>query len=89
MIYTSLLSISKQFVDGLSDHVQYQVLQNLNVVSVFQNPHKLPWSTFVGALGMAGQTAWMGWKEFSKAKKVCMISRSSSVLYSALECSWS
>ncbi|KAJ6506990.1 hypothetical protein C8R45DRAFT_923154 [Mycena sanguinolenta] len=30
---------------------------------------KLPWTVFVGAAGMPGQTAFYGWKEFSHAKK--------------------
>lgn len=34
------------------------------------NPRNLPWSTFVGVLGGTGQTAWMAWEEFAKAKKV-------------------
>ncbi|KAF5320556.1 hypothetical protein D9611_010689 [Ephemerocybe angulata] len=29
----------------------------------------IPWSTYVGVCGMPGQTAYMGWKEYSKAKK--------------------
>ena len=57
---------------------------------VLENPHKLPWSTFLGVLGMpgksskyklmvlqvdrhfflSGQTAYVGWKEYSDAKKV-------------------
>jgi NADPH-dependent curcumin reductase CurA len=31
---------------------------------------KLPWTVYVGAAGMPGKTAYMGWKEFSHAKKV-------------------
>ncbi|KAJ6449974.1 alcohol dehydrogenase [Mycena sanguinolenta] len=37
-------------------------------VSLVKNP-KLPWTVFVGAAGMPGQTAFYGWKEFSRAKK--------------------
>jgi hypothetical protein len=30
----------------------------------------LPWSVYVGAAGMPGQTAYYAWKEYSKAKAV-------------------
>ncbi|KAG7087249.1 hypothetical protein E1B28_013230 [Marasmius oreades] len=33
-----------------------------------ENRHKLPWSVFVGAIGISGKTAYYGWKEFSHAK---------------------
>ena len=64
---------------------------SLERLKILDNSHKLPWSTFIGVLGMPGkgplsillllldkhilhphlgQTAYMGWKEYSKAKKV-------------------
>lgn len=30
----------------------------------------IPWSAWLGVLGMPGQTAYMAWKEYSRAKKV-------------------
>ena len=66
----------------------YFIKKNLDGLKVLENPHKLPWSVFVGVLGMPGKrlekcqcyqiinkfllgkTAYMGWKEYSKAKKV-------------------
>ncbi|KAF9264322.1 NAD(P)-binding protein [Marasmius fiardii PR-910] len=42
-----------------------QVYQNLNRID---NVHNLPWSVFVGVLGMPGKTSYYGWKEFARAK---------------------
>ncbi|GJJ15254.1 hypothetical protein Clacol_009530 [Clathrus columnatus] len=36
---------------------------------VIKNDEKLPWSTYLGVLGMPGQTAYIGWKQYSQAKK--------------------
>ncbi|KAF8811022.1 NAD(P)-binding protein [Phlegmacium glaucopus] len=47
----------------------YTIQNNLNQLRIFENPRNLPWSTFIGVLGMPGQTAYMAWKEYSKAKK--------------------
>jgi hypothetical protein len=47
----------------------YVIKNELEDLRVFENPYKLPWSTFIGVLGMAGQTAYVAWKEYSKAKK--------------------
>lgn len=30
----------------------------------------IPWSAWLGVLGMPGQTSYMGWKEYARAKKV-------------------
>ncbi|KAF5317692.1 hypothetical protein D9619_012537 [Psilocybe cf. subviscida] len=57
-----------------SEMVQYQVLPANSSVQKLENPHKLPWSTFIGVLGMPGQTAYTAWKEFSAAKKAIFVS---------------
>jgi len=45
---------------------QYSVQKGLRVL---KNEEKLPWSAYVGILGMPGQTAYCAWKEFAFAKK--------------------
>jgi hypothetical protein len=56
-------------LDGLLPFQNYAIKKNLNYLRVFENPYKLPWSTFIGVLGMPGLTAYAAWKEYSKAKK--------------------
>jgi NADPH-dependent curcumin reductase CurA len=34
-------------------------------LKLLSNEEKLDWSTFVGAAGMPGKTAFMAWKEYS------------------------
>lgn len=43
--------------------------QALPAFSVLQNKEKLPWSVYLGAAGMAGQSAFAAWKEYADAKK--------------------
>ena len=33
----------------------YVIKNDLNSLRVFENPYKLPWSTFIGVLGMPGK----------------------------------
>ncbi|KAL0563372.1 hypothetical protein V5O48_018697 [Marasmius crinis-equi] len=33
-----------------------------------ENTHNIPWSVYVGVLGMPGKTAYYGWKAYAKAK---------------------
>ncbi|TFK65471.1 alcohol dehydrogenase [Pluteus cervinus] len=56
-------------VYGTLPHQQYFVQKDLADLRVLDNTHRLPWSTFVGAAGMPGQTAFYGWKEFSHATR--------------------
>ncbi|KAF9479962.1 NAD(P)-binding protein [Pholiota conissans] len=56
-------------VYGTIAHVNYSIRKDLSYLTVFQNPDKLPWSTFLGVLGMPGKTAFMAWKEYSQVKK--------------------
>ncbi|KAF9493528.1 NAD(P)-binding protein [Pleurotus eryngii] len=69
-----LRSENSSFKPG--DHVyayfpfqEYIVQTDVANVRVLENKENLPWSTYVGAAGMPGQTAYIGWKVFSKAKK--------------------
>jgi hypothetical protein len=56
-------------VYGFLPFQQYVIQNNLDRLKILENPHNLPWLTFVGVLGMPGQTAYMGWKEYAQAKK--------------------
>ncbi|KDR83259.1 hypothetical protein GALMADRAFT_239127 [Galerina marginata CBS 339.88] len=56
-------------VYGFVEHRHYVIKNDLEGLEVIKNPYNLPWSTFLGVLGMPGKTAYMGWKEFSSAKK--------------------
>ncbi|KAJ7655887.1 hypothetical protein B0H17DRAFT_1163395 [Mycena rosella] len=50
-------------------HQEYSVLPNLEgLIFLEKDPH-LNWTVYVGAAGMPGKKAYMGWKEFSQAKK--------------------
>ncbi|KAF8192152.1 hypothetical protein BJ912DRAFT_849069 [Pholiota molesta] len=55
-------------VYGTLEHQQYIVKRDLAGLRVLENPHGLPWSTFIGVLGMPGRTSFFAWNEFSKAK---------------------
>ncbi|KAJ7205431.1 alcohol dehydrogenase [Mycena pura] len=50
-------------------HQQYAVLANVGGLTFLERDPKLSWTVYVGAAGMPGKTAYMGWKEFSQAKK--------------------
>jgi len=54
---------------GIIPHQQYTVLPSMEGLTFLEKDPKLPWTVFVGAAGMPGKTAFMGWKEFSRAKK--------------------
>ncbi|KAF9030648.1 alcohol dehydrogenase [Panaeolus papilionaceus] len=51
-----------------TDHSQYFVRKNLQGLEKIDNKHNIPWSNYVGVLGMAGKTAFYAWNEFSHAK---------------------
>ncbi|KAG6887241.1 hypothetical protein C0992_013193 [Termitomyces sp. T32_za158] len=64
---------------GLIAHQEYSVFKDLESqgLIMIENKEKLPWSVYVGVAGMSeiscgmgdtGQTAYYGWKEYSKAK---------------------
>ncbi|KAJ7116216.1 hypothetical protein C8R43DRAFT_960888 [Mycena crocata] len=60
-----------QHIYGNMPHQEYSVLSakdSKEFVFPEKDP-KLPWSVYVGAAGNPGKTAYMGWKEWSKAKK--------------------
>ncbi|KAJ7582224.1 hypothetical protein C8J56DRAFT_1029082 [Mycena floridula] len=50
---------------------QYSVVSNPESqrIRIIKNEANLPWSLYVGVLGMAGKTAYYGWKEYGNYKK--------------------
>ncbi|CAA7262725.1 unnamed protein product [Cyclocybe aegerita] len=55
--------------DGV-EHKEYTIRKDLNHLSVIENPYNIPWSAFIGVLVIyLRMTAYMGWKENSRAKK--------------------
>ncbi|KAF8182622.1 hypothetical protein BJ912DRAFT_570571 [Pholiota molesta] len=56
-------------VYGFLTHENFSIHKDLSNLQKLENPNKLPWSTFLGVLGMPGKTAFMAWKEYSQVKK--------------------
>ncbi|KZT03633.1 NAD(P)-binding protein [Laetiporus sulphureus 93-53] len=54
---------------GFYPFQEYFVAKDAKGFSVLENKEKLPWSAYVGVLGMPGQTAHHGWKELAHPKK--------------------
>ncbi|KAK7060431.1 hypothetical protein VNI00_001196 [Paramarasmius palmivorus] len=57
---------------GMMNYEQYSIvtiLPGIHALEVVKNELNLPWSSYLGAAGGTGFTAWAGWKRFSKAKK--------------------
>ncbi|KAF9537150.1 alcohol dehydrogenase [Agrocybe pediades] len=59
------------YVYGMIQYQNYNIVKDLKStnLSKFVNSENLPLSTYVGVLGMPGKTAFMAWREYSKAKK--------------------
>ncbi|KAJ7582220.1 hypothetical protein C8J56DRAFT_1100634 [Mycena floridula] len=57
-------------IEGVISFEQYSVVPNPpKALRVLNNDTNLPWSLFVGILGMPGKTAYYGWKEYANPKK--------------------
>ncbi|TFK55594.1 alcohol dehydrogenase [Heliocybe sulcata] len=54
---------------GTYPFAEYVIVRDPAQYKVLENKENLPWSAYVGTLGMPGQTAYYGWKEHSRAKK--------------------
>ncbi|KAJ6506916.1 alcohol dehydrogenase [Mycena sanguinolenta] len=65
----SEVAVGKYVYGGMIPHQEYNIFPNLQGLIFLEKNPKLPWTVFVGAAGMPGQTAYYGWKEFSHAKK--------------------
>ncbi|KAJ7236839.1 hypothetical protein C8J57DRAFT_1144572 [Mycena rebaudengoi] len=68
---SSEISTGKYVYGGSIPHQEYSVLQQpiLSDLRILEKNPQLPWTVYVGAAGMPGKTAYMGWREFSRAKK--------------------
>ncbi|KAJ7438603.1 hypothetical protein FB451DRAFT_975999, partial [Mycena latifolia] len=58
-----------QYIYGPIPHQEYSVLKATQGLTLLEKDSKFPWNVYVGAAGLPDKTAFMGWKEFSKAKK--------------------
>ncbi|KAJ7164321.1 alcohol dehydrogenase [Mycena filopes] len=59
-----------QYIYGRNiPHQEYTVMANMENRSLLEKDPKLPWTVYVGAAGMPGKTAFMGWTAYSHAKK--------------------
>ncbi|KIP01974.1 hypothetical protein PHLGIDRAFT_112558 [Phlebiopsis gigantea 11061_1 CR5-6] len=56
-------------VYGVFPFQKFFIRPSLEGVRILENKEKLPWSTYLGAAGMPGQTAFFAWKEYSQSKK--------------------
>jgi len=58
-------------VYGIMDFAHYVVCRDSDVAKshIIDSTHKLSWSTYVGAAGMPGKTAYYGWKEYARSKE--------------------
>ncbi|KAF7307953.1 PKS-ER domain-containing protein [Mycena kentingensis (nom. inval.)] len=56
-------------VRGALPHQEYTIAPSLENLQIIERDPKLSLSAYIGAAGMPGETAYMGWKEYSKAKE--------------------
>ncbi|KAJ7841481.1 alcohol dehydrogenase [Mycena olivaceomarginata] len=56
-------------VRGILAHKEYIIAPDLTALEVIERDPRLHWSAYVGAAGMPGETAFIGWREHSDAKK--------------------
>ncbi|KAF7349033.1 NAD(P)-binding protein [Mycena venus] len=49
-------------------HQEYTVYPELGYMQIIEKHPDLPWTAYVGAAGMPGQTSFVGWEEYSQAK---------------------
>ncbi|KIP06674.1 hypothetical protein PHLGIDRAFT_450503 [Phlebiopsis gigantea 11061_1 CR5-6] len=59
-------------VYGLLPFQKYSIIPHVSQIGSFRilkNEEKLPWSAYVGMVGMPGQTAYSGWREYANLQK--------------------
>ncbi|KAI0782983.1 alcohol dehydrogenase [Abortiporus biennis] len=54
---------------GIFPFQEYDIRKNTDGLRMLTNEHNIPWSVFVGTLGMPGKTAWFAWQEFAHPEK--------------------
>ncbi|KAJ7470112.1 hypothetical protein B0H11DRAFT_2041456 [Mycena galericulata] len=63
------IEVGKYVYDTAIPHQEYSILHELTAMGrILEKRADLPWTAYVGAAGMPGQTAFYGWKEYSDAK---------------------
>ncbi|TFK65472.1 alcohol dehydrogenase [Pluteus cervinus] len=58
-----------EHVAGMVPHQEYTIQKDLSMVKVIENKPNLPWSVYLGALGVPGKTAYYAWKEYAHPKR--------------------
>ncbi|KAJ7648358.1 hypothetical protein DFH06DRAFT_1476369 [Mycena polygramma] len=58
-----------KYIYGFIPHQQHSVVPSMEGITVLEKNSQLPWSVYLGAAGMPGKTAYLGWKAYSHAKK--------------------
>ncbi|KAJ7841480.1 hypothetical protein B0H14DRAFT_2586869 [Mycena olivaceomarginata] len=65
--------VSGAFLDNTAKaaiaHQEYIIAPDLTGLEVIKRDPRLHWSVYIGAAGKPGETAFMGWREYSNAKK--------------------
>uniref|UniRef100_UPI0031B8B3CB Ene-reductase 1 n=1 Tax=Cyclocybe aegerita TaxID=1973307 RepID=UPI0031B8B3CB len=54
---------------GFFEHTHYSIRKDLTGLQAIENAYNLPWSVFIGVIGMPGKTAYMAWKEYAHPKQ--------------------
>jgi NADPH-dependent curcumin reductase CurA len=54
---------------GVIPFQEYFIRPNLDGLRILKNEEGLEWTDYLGVAGMAGQTAWCAWQEYSNAQK--------------------
>ncbi|KAJ7078232.1 alcohol dehydrogenase [Mycena crocata] len=63
------VQVGKYVYGSALPHQEYSILPNMRGLTFLKKDPRLPWAVYLGAAGMPGKTAYMGWKEFSRAKR--------------------
>ncbi|KAJ7200299.1 hypothetical protein GGX14DRAFT_572062 [Mycena pura] len=66
---TSVVEEESYIYGSTIPHQEYSIIPTLGDLEIIEKHPDLPWSTYLGAAGMPGQTAYMGWKEFAHGKQ--------------------
>jgi len=57
------------YIYGVLTFQEYNIMANLVGLRIIQKKKELPWSVYIGAAGMPGQTAFVGWSEYADPHK--------------------
>ncbi|KAJ7758650.1 hypothetical protein B0H16DRAFT_1416140 [Mycena metata] len=62
------IAVGKHVYGHIIVHQEYTVVPELGALQIMEKHPNLPWSVYLGALGMPGQSAYIGWKEYASPK---------------------